>query len=130
MRALIVSAALLALPALAGDVPPEMAAKFVKIVSSGKVACKDATMAGELAKVGATVDPSSKFAWASSESEVKSLKAAGKCVLGNKLEWLTAGATLVIVEEGGKAQMIIHAGNLAASGASLPEAVLKVSKRQ
>ena len=126
---------LLLLPALcllvtAGDVPPAIAAKFVKIISSGKVACKDADMAAALTAAGAAIDPGAKFAWAGSESEVKALKAAGKCVLGNKLEWLTSGATLVIVEEGGKPQMIIHAGNLSASGASLPEAVLKVSKRQ
>ena len=129
LRSLLLVPAL-CVAALAGDVPAPIAAKFVKIVSSGKVACKDAEMAGELTKAGATVDPGAKFAWAASESEVKSLKAAGKCVLGSKLEWLGSGATLVIIEEGGKPQMIIHAGNLSASGASLPEAVLKVSKRQ
>ncbi len=126
---------LVLLPALslfvaAGDVPAPIAAKFVKIISSGKVACKDADMAAALTTVGAAIDPGAKFAWAGSEGEVKALKAAGKCVLGSKLEWLASGATLVIIEEGGKPQMIIHAGNLQASGASLPEAVLKVSKRQ
>ncbi|HJV89119.1 MAG TPA: hypothetical protein VJ623_02345 [Holophagaceae bacterium] len=123
------------LPALcllltAGDVPAPIAAKLVKIVSSGKVACKDSEMAAALTAVGVSVEPGAKFAWAASEGEVKSLKAAGKCVLGNKLEWLVSGATLVIIEEGGKPQMIIHAGNLTASGATLPEVVLKVSKRQ
>lgn len=126
---------LLVLPAcsmlmVAGDVPAPIAAKFVKIISSGHVACKDSEMAAALAAAGVTVDAGSKFAWAGSEGEVKALKAAGKCVLGNKLEWLTSGASLVIVEEGGKPQMIIHAGNLGASGATLPDAVLKVSKRQ
>jgi hypothetical protein len=121
---------MLCLSLTASDVPAPISARFVKIISTGKVACKDAEMAAALTAAGATIDPGSKFAWASSEAEVKALKAAGKCVLGNKLEWLTSGATLVIVLEGDKPQMIIHAGNLAASGASLPEAVLKVSKRQ
>lgn len=126
---------LLLLPALtlfvtAGDVPAAISAKLVKIVCSGKVACKDAEMAAALTGAGVTIDPTAKFAWAASEGEVKSLKAAGKCVLGNKLDWLTSGATLVIIEDSGKPQMIIHAGNLTASGATLPEVVLKVSKRQ
>lgn len=131
MRSPILPAVLLiALPGLAGEVPAPVSAKLVKIVTSGKVACKDTEMAGELAKLGVTIDPGAKFAWAGSEGEVKSLKAAGKCVLGNKLEWLTSGATLVIILEADKPQMIIHAGNLAASGATLPDLVMKVSKRQ
>ena len=131
MRALKIPALLIALaPLHSADVPPPTLPKFVQIVRSGKAACKDADMAAERTKAGVAIDPSAKFAWAASEGEVKSLKAAGKCVLGSKLEWLGSGATLVIVLEGDKPQMIIHAGNLSASGAALPDAVLKVSKRQ
>lgn len=131
MRLHLAPAILLAVGALqAGEVPAEIAAKFVKIISSGKVACKDAGMTAALGGVGCTVDAGAKFAWAASESEVKSLKAAGKCVITSHLEWLAAGGTVAIVEEGGRPQMYIHSGNLAASGAALPDAVLKVSKRQ
>jgi hypothetical protein len=120
---------LAALSLNAGEVPPEIAARFVKIISSGKVACKDATMATALGGAGCAVDPGSKFAWAASEGEVKSLSAGGKCVITNRVEWLASGGTIAIVEEGGTPQMYIHSGNLQASGASLPEAVLKVSKK-
>jgi hypothetical protein len=131
MRLHLAPAVLLAAAALqAGDVPADIAARFVKIISSGKVACKDATMASALGGVGCAVDGGAKFAWAASEAEVKSLKAAGKCVITSRLEWLASGGTVAIVEEGGRPQMYIHSGNLAASGASLPDAVLKVSKRQ
>ncbi len=113
----------------AGEVPPEIAARFVKIISSGKVACKDGAMAAALGGAGCTVDAGSKFAWGASEGEVKALAAGGKCVITNHVEWLASGGTVAIVEEGGKPQMYIHSGNLQASGASLPEAVLKVSKK-
>jgi hypothetical protein len=127
---LLISLPALCLTLAAGDVPAATMARFVKIISSGKVACKDSTMAEELGKVGVTVDSSSSFAWASSESEVKSLKAAGKCVICGNLSWLASGGTVAIVEEGGKPQMYIHSGNLGASGVALPDAVMKVSKRQ
>lgn len=120
---------LAALPLASGEVPAEIAARFVKIISSGKVACKDSGMVAALTAGGCAVDPGSKFAWGASESEVKSFAAAGKCVITNKVEWLAAGGTIAIVEEGGKPQMYIHSGNLQASGTALPEAVLKVSKR-
>ncbi len=127
---LLLAVPALMLPLVAGDVPAATLARFVKIISGGKVACKDSGIAEELGKVGVTIDPGSSFAFASSESEVKSYKAAGKCVICGNLSWLAAGGTIAIVEEGGKPQMYIHSGNLGASGATLPEAVLKVSKRQ
>ena len=118
----------------AGELPPEVLAKFVKLLSSsansaGKVACKDGTMAGELAKLGINADGSSKVAWAASEGEVRSLKAAGKLVLCGKLEWLPAGGAIAIVEEGGKPQIYLHMGNIAASGVSLSDTILKIGKK-
>ena len=118
----------------AGELPAEVQAKFIKILaasagSPGKVACRDATVAGELGKAGLSVDPSSKVGWASSESEVKALKAAGKLVLCGRLDWLPAGGAIAIVEEGGKPQIYLHMGNISASGASLSDTVLKIGKR-
>ncbi len=118
----------------AGELPAEVQAKFIKILaasagSPGKVACKDSSVAGELGKVGVSPDPGSKVAWAGSEGEVKSLKAAGKLVLCGRLEWLPAGGAIAIVEEGGKPQIYLHMGNIAASGVTLSDTVLKIGKR-
>lgn len=118
----------------AGDLAPDQQAKFIKILASsagsaGKVACKDAALAGELAKMGMANDAGSKVAWAASEAEVKSLKAAGKLVICGKLEWLAAGGGIAIVEEGGKPQIILSMGNIAASGITLSDAVLKIGKK-
>ena len=117
-----------------GELPAAMQAKFIKILaqsanSAGKVACKDSAVADELAKAGVTADGSSKVAWAASESEVKALKAAGKLVICGKLEWLPAGGAIAIVEEGGKPQIYLHMGNIAASGVALSDTVLKIGKR-
>jgi hypothetical protein len=118
----------------AGDLAPDQQAKFIKILansagSTGKVACKDAALAGELAKMGVSSDAGAKVAWASTEAEVKSLKAAGKLVICGKLEWLAAGGGIAIVEEGGKPQIILSMGNIAASGITLSDAVLKIGKK-
>lgn len=122
------------LPAQAGDLPPAIQAKFVKILaasanSTGKVACKDAEVAAELEKAGVSIDPDSKIAWADSETEIKAMKAAGKLVICGKLQWLPLGGAIAIVEEGGKPQIYLHMGNVSASGVTLADSVLKIGKR-
>lgn len=117
-----------------GELPAEVQAKFIKILaasagSPGKVACKDATLSAELGKAGVSADPASKVAWAASEAEVKALKAAGKLVICGKLDWLPTGGSIAIVEENGKPQIYLHMGNIAASGVSLSDTVLKIGKR-
>ncbi len=116
------------------DLPSDVQAKFIKILagsanSAGKVACTDAGLQAELGKIGVNNDPGSKVAWAASEAEVKALKAAGKMVLCPKVEWLPLGGTFAIVEEGGKPQIYLHLGNLAASGVPVSDAVLKIGKK-
>lgn len=118
----------------AGDLPPETQAKFIKILansagSSGKVACSSAALQAKLAEAGVANDGGSKVAWAGSEGEVKSLKGAGKLVICGKTEWLPSGASIAIVEEGGKPQIYLHMGNIAASGVTLSDAVLKIGKK-
>lgn len=118
----------------AGDLPADIQAKFIKILatnagSPGKVACKDAEVAAALGAAGMTADPASKVAWAGTEAEVKAYKAAGKMVICGKLEWLPAGGSIAVVEEGGKPQIYLHMGNIAASGVTLSDAVLKIGKR-
>jgi hypothetical protein len=119
---------------VAGDLPADVQAKFIKILASsansaGKVACKDATVAAELGKIGISADAGSKVAWAGSDAEVASLKGAGKLVICGKLEWLPKGGSIAIIEEGGKPQIYLHMGNIAASGVTLSDAVLKIGKR-
>ncbi|OQA37510.1 MAG: hypothetical protein BWY56_00893 [Acidobacteria bacterium ADurb.Bin340] len=118
----------------AGDLPADIQAKFIKILatnagSAGKVACKDPGVAAALGGAGMTADPAAKVAWAGTEAEVKAYKAAGKMVICGRLEWLPAGGSIAVVEEGGKPQIYLHMGNLAASGVTLSDAVLKIGKR-
>lgn len=137
MRKSILSAGLLFLAGsflMGGELPADVQAKFVKLLagyanSPGKVACKDGVLNGELAKLGVTSDAGSKVAWAASEADVRSLKAAGKLVLVGKLEWLPAGGSIAIVEEGGKPQIYLHMGNIAASGVALSDTVMKIGKK-
>jgi hypothetical protein len=118
----------------AGDLPTEVQAKFVKILASsagspGKVSCSNMNLVADLMKLGVQRDASSKVAWGSSESEVKSLKAAGKLVICPNLQWLPEGGSIAVVEEGGKPQIYLHMGNIAASGVTLSDAVLKIGKK-
>jgi hypothetical protein len=118
----------------AADLAPEVQAKFIKILASsagsaGKVACTDGALAADLGKVGVSVEAGSKVAWASSEGQVKQLKGAGKLVICGNLQWLPAGGAIAIVDEGGKPQIYLHMGNIAASGVTLSDAVLKIGKK-
>lgn len=129
--ALLLMAAGLSLSA--GDLPPAVQAKFVKILSAaagspGKVVCKDADVLGELEKIGVAQDASSKVAWATG-GDIKTMKAAGKFVICSKLDDLPKGGAIAIVEEGGKPQIYLHMGNIAASGVTLADSVLKIGKR-
>ena len=119
----------------AGELPKDIQAKFIKILaqsagSPGRVVCHDPDMQAALTKVGVNSDGAAKVAWASSLTEVRSMKTMGKLVICGKQEWLTQGAAIALVEEGGKPQVILHMGHIAASGVSLSEAVLKIGKRE
>jgi hypothetical protein len=111
-----------------------MQAKFIQILtnsagSPGKVACKDPALTAALGGVGVTPDPACKVAWAASLDEVKSLKAAGKLVICGKTDWLKEGGSIALVEEGGKPQLYLQMSNIAASGVTLGEGVLKIGKK-
>jgi hypothetical protein len=117
-----------------GELPAEVQAKFIKILcasagSAGKVACREAGLAAELTKVGLTVDPSSKVIWAASDSEARAGKSMGKLVICGHTESLPLGGAIAIVEEGGKPQIYLHMGNIAASGITLSDAVLKIGRK-
>lgn len=133
MRRLLTLAALTILSALpaSADLPPEIQAKFVKIICSnagspGKVAVKEAVMTGKLSEAGVAADAGSKLAYAASEGDIAAFK--GKLIICPKLEWLPKGGSIAIVEEGGKPAIYLHMQNIGASGVTLSDAVMKIGK--
>lgn len=115
----------------AGELPADMAAKLVKAVvngTGGKIACRDATMKSALEASGVPMDPSAKVAWASNPAETKMLKGMGKMVIAGRPEMLSAGASVAIVEDGGRPKILLHRANLAASGVAISDAILKVGE--
>jgi len=130
----ILSAILASGSLMARDLPVDVQAKFIRFLatstnSPGRINCRDAALATELAKVGVTANPGGKLAWATSEAEVKALRAAGQLVVCGHTEWMGAGATIAIVEEDGRPQIYLHMGNLAGSGVTPSYSLLKIAKR-
>jgi hypothetical protein len=123
----------LALGLNAQELAPETQAKFLKILlsSTGQFgfACADTAFKAKLEASGLSVAPGFKMAWAASEGEVKSLKAAGKLVIVPKLAWLKLGGSIAIVEEDGKPQIYINMANVKASGMTLSDTIVKISKK-
>ena len=117
----------------AQELPAETQAKFLKILLSATgqfgFACSDPGFKTKLEASGLSVAPGFKMAWAESEAEVKSLKAAGKLVIVSRLAWLKLGASIAIIEEDGKPQIYIHPGNLKASGMTLSDTIVKMAKK-
>ena len=133
-RALQVSVAfVLTLGLGAQDLTPETQAKFLKILlsSTGQFgfACADAAFKAKLEASGLAVSPGFKMAWAATEAEVKPLKAAGKLVIVPKLAWLKLGGAIALVEEDGKPQIYLSAGNVKASGMTLSDTIVKMAKK-
>lgn len=134
MRKLIFTAlaATLGLSLSAGELPIETAAKLVKVVvngTGGKITCRDAAMKAALESNGVTVDSSASIIWSSSPAEIKMLKARGRLIITSRPEQLAMGACIAIAEDGGRPKIYLHPANLAASGVSLPDAVLKLGEK-
>lgn len=136
MRRLIVSAVafLFAFGLAAQDLSPEVQAKFVKtlVSSTGQFgfACNnDAALKKSLEAAGVSVAPGFKLAWAATEAEVKTLKADGRLVVVPKLQWLKLGGGVAIVEDEGKPQFYLNMANVKASGLTIPDTIIKISKK-
>jgi len=115
----------------AGDLAAPTVAKFIRVIASsggGKAACRDKEVAAELATLGVPVDAESKVVWVTLEAEVGKLAKLGRLVVGGKLEMLAAGASVALVAEGGRPTIYVSAKNLAGTGVTLPDSVLKISK--
>jgi len=116
----------------AGDLPPEIAAKLIKIIATatgGKVSCRDAAMKTALEGAGITVDADSKIVWATNPVEIKMLRSQNRLVITGNKSYLTSGAGIAIVEDGGKPKIFIHQPNIAASGVTLSDAIYKVGEK-
>ena len=117
----------------AQSAPLEIQAKFVKVLlsSSGQFgfACNDEGLKKKLEELGVSVGPGFKYAWGSSEPEVRALKAQGRFIICPNVEWLKSGGCIAIVEEAGKPQLYLHIANTKASGVTVSDAIMKIAKK-
>jgi hypothetical protein len=117
----------------AQSAPLDTQAKFLKVLlsSSGQFgfACNDEALKKKLEELGVSVGPGFKFAWGSSEPEVRALKAQGRFIICPNVAWLNSGACMAIVEEGGKPQLYLHTANAKASGVTISDAIAKIAKK-
>jgi len=113
--------------------PLELETKFVKVLlaSNGQFgfACNDPALKAKLEEAGVSVGPGFKFAWGSSEPEVRALKAQNRFIVCPTLDWLKSGGCLAIVEEDGRPQLYLHVANTKASGVTLSDAISKIAKK-
>jgi hypothetical protein len=130
--ALALAAAALGLNLSAGELPADTAAKLVKVVvngTGGKIACRDGAMKAALESTGVQTDGFAKVVWSSNPSEIKMLKGQGKLVITSRPEQLALGASIAIAEDGGKPKIYLHPGNLASTGVTLSDAILKMGEK-
>jgi hypothetical protein len=117
----------------AQSAPLETQAKFLKVLlsSSGQFgfACNDEALKKKLEELGVSVGPGFKYAWGSSEQEVRALKAQGRFIICPNVAWLQSGGCIAIVEEGGKPQLYLHTANTKASGVTVSDAIIKIAKK-
>ena len=113
--------------------PVDTQAKFLKVLlsSSGQFgfACNDEVLKKKLEELGVSVGPGFKYAWGSSEPEVRALKAQGRFIICPNVDWLKSGGCIAIVEEGGKPQLYLSTANTKASGVTVSDAIIKIAKK-
>lgn len=131
MRSIVAVCFVLAASTLAqsADLPVEIQAKLVKIASEGTVACKDATMAKAIQAIGATVNPDADFAYAATETEVKTYVAARKLVICPRAEWLGLGATLAVIDDNNRPNVLLNMRNMNQSKGKLSDSFRKIAKQ-
>ena len=117
----------------AQGVPLDTQAKFLKVLltTTGQFgfACNDPALTRKLEELGVSVGPGFKFAWGSSEPEVRALKAQNRFVICPSLDWLKSGACMALVEEEGRPQLYLQSANAKASGMTLPDAISKIARK-
>lgn len=126
----LLAAAPLALTA--GELTPEVTAKFIKAIttSSGtnKVGCGDPALRAALEAQGVVVDSSSPITWVTTAAEARASKTFGRLTLTGKRE-LASQACIIIQEEGGRPKILLNSTNLRGSKVHLSDAVLKIAEK-
>jgi len=121
--------------AMAGT-PPVSAAEltpFLKVITAsagapGRIACRDIDLSMQLKKDGLSPDAKSPVAWAASASQLATYLAEGKLVVAGDAAMLSQGAGIAIIKEQGKPVIIINPKNVAASGVTLSDALMKIAR--
>lgn len=129
---LLAAAALATFAVRAGELTPEVEAKFLKaiIASSGtnKISCSDGALKAALEAQGITVDSSSPIAWVTNPNEARAMKQFGRLVITNKRE-LAASAAVILLEDGGRPKIMLNTANLKSAKVQLSDAVLKIAEK-
>lgn len=134
LSSLLLPALLLVGPNANGEVAPDLMAKFIKVIathsgSAGRIDIKDPILVKALGELGVAADPSAKVAYSANISEVKALRASGKLVICNRLDLLSAGGSIAIVDEDDKATVYLHTAHISESGAKVSPAILRIGKQ-
>lgn len=123
--------ALLATGAWAGELSPEVLAKFIKIAATdGKVACKDAALKSALEAAGVTVDSGARMVWCTNANEIKMAKMQGKLAVVGRPELMGAGGGIALLDDGGKPKIVVNKALIAASGVNVSPMLFKVGEVQ
>ena len=129
---LLAVAATATLAVRAGDLTPEVEAKFLKVIvtSSGasRISCSDPALKAALEAQGLTVEAGAPIAWVTGMGEAKAFKAMGKLVICAKRD-LVSTASVLIEEEGGRPKIFLNTANLHASKVQLGDVVLKITEK-
>jgi hypothetical protein len=117
----------------AGEVAAQTVAKVIRIIATssggdGKVACHDLELSSELLKLGVRQDFGARIVWATSESDVVKYSKQNKMVICGQVSFLSQGASVAIVTEGGRPSIYVSPASVAASNMVLPDALLKIAK--
>jgi hypothetical protein len=127
--------ALLALASLAvraGELSPEVEAKFLKAIlassGSNKISCSDAPLKAALEAQGCVVDSGAPIAWSTSPGEAKMMKTSGRLVITNRRE-LAIHASILIQEDAGRPKILLNTANLHAAKIQLGDAILKIAEK-
>ena len=108
----------------ASDLTERSPAKFAAMISAHAgfpttIDCPNEQMAADLLKFGMKNDSSSKVAWASTQHELEQFSKSNKFIICANREWLSAGASVAIIERGGRLSLEINFSNLRKSGLTL-----------
>ena len=117
---------------LAGELAPSTEAKVIRTIAmasgGGKVECADKELAGLLTGLGVSLDAGAKLAWADTDKDVARMSKQGKLVMCGNQDWFAQGAAMAVTAEGGRPVIYLQMTNLALSGVSLPDSIVKLSK--